>query len=152
MADPGIPRGGGANTPGEATKYEFAIFSQKLHEIERIWAPREGAGIPHAPLDPPLFHSFSYLSANIKPIKRQQWRIQGGTPGAPLRPKIFSISCSFSENLAKSYVSAPAGLAPPPTGNPGSAPGKKNNSLHLTKNFCTFFKSALLQKSAEICC
>ena len=37
-----------------------------------------------------------------------QWRIQGGRPRrAPLlRPKIFSISCSFSENLAKSYVGA----------------------------------------------
>ena len=43
---------------------------------------------------------------------------------APLRPKIFSISCSFSENLTKSYVGAPPrGSAPPPTGNPGSAPG-----------------------------
>ena len=27
--------------------------------------------------------------------------------GGPLRPKIFSISCSFSQNLAKSYVGAP---------------------------------------------
>ena len=47
--------------------------------------------------------------------------------GAPLRTKMFSISCSFSENLAKSYVGAPpppGGLAPPPTGNPGSAPGQ----------------------------
>ena len=45
---------------------------------------------------------------------------------APPRPKIFSISCSFSQNLAKSYVGTPAGwLAPPPTGNPGSAPGTK---------------------------
>ena len=26
---------------------------------------------------------------------------------SPLRPKIFSISCSFSQNLAKSYVGAP---------------------------------------------
>ena len=53
-----------------------------------------------------------------------QWRIWGGAPGAPpLRPKIFSISCSFSENLTKSYVGAPPrGSAPPPTGNPGSAP------------------------------
>ena len=41
----------------------------------------------------------------------------------PLRSKIFSISCSFSENLTKSYVGTPPrGLAPPPTGNPGSAP------------------------------
>ena len=41
----------------------------------------------------------------------------------PPRPKIFSISCSFLQNLAKSYVgTTPRGLAPPPTGNPGSAP------------------------------
>ena len=34
---------------------------------------------------------------------------KGGAPGArsPLRTKIFSISCTFSENLAKSYVGAP---------------------------------------------
>ena len=32
----------------------------------------------------------------------------GGAPsGTPPRPKIFSISCSFSQNLAKSYVGAP---------------------------------------------
>ena len=48
----------------------------------------------------------------------------GGAPGVhPPWPKIFSISCSFSQNLAKSYVGAPlGGLAPPHTGNPGSAP------------------------------
>ena len=40
----------------------------------------------------------------------------------PLLAKIFSISCSFSEILAKSYMPPPAGLAPTPTGNPGSAP------------------------------
>ena len=54
VADPGFPRGGGANSPGEPT-YDFAIFSQKLHEIERIWARggRRGAS-PAPPLDPPL--------------------------------------------------------------------------------------------------
>ena len=30
--------------------YDFAKFSQKLHEIERIWA----LSIPHAPVDPPM--------------------------------------------------------------------------------------------------
>ena len=50
----------------------------------------------------------------------------GGSKGgaSPLRPKIFSISCSFREILTKSYVGTPPrGSAPPPTGNPGSAPG-----------------------------
>ena len=52
-----------------------------------------------------------------------QWRIQGG---APLRTKIFLISCSFFENPANFYVGAPPpGLALPPTGNPVSAPEGK---------------------------
>ena len=52
-----------------------------------------------------------------------QWRIYivkfwTRPPGV----QIFSISCSFWENLAKSYVGAPPGeLVPPPRGNPGSA-------------------------------
>ena len=37
-----ISRGGGANSPGGAPTYDFAKFSQKLHEIERIWTPRGG--------------------------------------------------------------------------------------------------------------
>ena len=42
----------------------------------------------------------------------------GGTPPAcaPLRPKIFLISCSFSENLTKLYVGAPQPPFPPPEG------------------------------------
>ena len=33
VADPGFPRGGGANSPGGAPTYDFAKFFQKLHEI-----------------------------------------------------------------------------------------------------------------------
>ena len=42
----------------------------------------------------------------------------GGAPGAPpLRPKMFSFSCSFSENMAKSYVGAsPWRVGTPPMG------------------------------------
>ena len=39
----------GRQLPRGALAYDFAIFSQKLHEIERIWTPR-GARIPGAPL------------------------------------------------------------------------------------------------------
>ena len=49
---------------------------------------------------------------------------KGGREGCapPLGVQILSISCSFSVNLAISYVGAPPGeLAPPPRGNPGSA-------------------------------
>ena len=43
-------------------------------------------------------------------------------PRPPLGAQILSISCSFWENVAESYVGAPPGeLAPPPRGNPGSA-------------------------------
>ena len=50
-----------------------------------------------------------------------------GSKGAPparalLRTKIFFISCSFWENLANLYIGISPGLAPPPTGNSGSAP------------------------------
>ena len=40
----------GAPTPrGGAPTYEFAKFSQKLHEIERIWTPRGGGARPSRP-------------------------------------------------------------------------------------------------------
>ena len=47
-------------------------------------------------------------------------RAARGTSPPPVQ--ILSISGSFWENLAKSYVGTPRGeLAPPPRGNPGSA-------------------------------
>ena len=46
----------------------------------------------------------------------------GARDARPLGVEILSILCSFSENLAKSYVGAPLGeLALPPRANPGSA-------------------------------
>ena len=75
----------------------------------------------------------NYIQTNSRTI------ISGGFRGRaqrapPLRPKIFSISCSFSQNLAKSYVGAPPRrLAPPPTGNPGSAPDNVHKSVILCK-------------------
>ena len=49
--------------------------------------------------------------------------IKGEFRPPPLRPKFFSIPCSFSDNLAKSSVGTPilGALALPPTGNPGPA-------------------------------
>ena len=43
--------GGGANSPGGVPTYDFAKFSRKLHEIERIWVPRGGGGV-HSPAPP----------------------------------------------------------------------------------------------------
>ena len=42
-ADPGFPVGGGSNHPGTlASTYNFVKFSQKLHEIEKIWTVGDG--------------------------------------------------------------------------------------------------------------
>ena len=58
VADPGFPRGGGANSPGGggrgAPTYDFAKFSPKLHEIERIWTPWGRPKFYY--VDPPLLN------------------------------------------------------------------------------------------------
>ena len=50
VADPGFPRGGGANPQGGAPRYDFIKFSQKLHEIKENSAPRGGRASPVPPL------------------------------------------------------------------------------------------------------
>ena len=52
MADPGFPRGEGANSSVGVPAYDFAKISQKLHEIERIWT--WGARPKFYYVDPPL--------------------------------------------------------------------------------------------------
>ena len=47
-----FPRGGGAPTPKSAIIFQFC--PRKLHENERIWAPRGGARPWRPPLDPPM--------------------------------------------------------------------------------------------------
>ena len=72
-ADPGFPRGGGANSPGGggAPTYDFAKFSRKLHEIERIWAPVGGGG-EGAPLAPPLNPPLQINSLTYRKIALQK--------------------------------------------------------------------------------
>ena len=66
VADPGFPRGGGANSPGGAPTYDFAEISQKLHEIERIWTPGGGGARPlRPPLDPPLAKYYSFECTRV---------------------------------------------------------------------------------------
>ena len=48
VADPGFPRGGGANSQGGAPSYDFVNFRRKLHENEEILAAT-GAHVPCAP-------------------------------------------------------------------------------------------------------
>ena len=53
VADPGFPRGLGANPKGGVQTYYLANFSQKLHENEEILDQRGDASLALS-LDPPL--------------------------------------------------------------------------------------------------
>ena len=55
VADPGFPRGGGANPKGGRPTYYLANFSRKLHENEEILGQRRGAHPLRPPLHPPLY-------------------------------------------------------------------------------------------------
>ena len=48
VADPGFPRGGGANSPGVAPTYEFAKFSQNCMKLKEF-GPPGGARVPRVP-------------------------------------------------------------------------------------------------------
>ena len=62
VADPGFPRGGGANPPGRrVSTYDFAKCSQKLHEIERIWTGGGGGTRFSRPLRSATVESITFL-------------------------------------------------------------------------------------------
>ena len=68
--DTGFPIGGGAISWGVPT-YEFAGFSQKLHEIKKILVGGGRAG--GAPLDPPLgiyWYIFKHISKEFRVMLR----------------------------------------------------------------------------------
>ena len=69
VADPGFPRGGGANPKGGAPTYYLANFSRKLHENEEILDQR-GARVPCVPLRSAtaasLFLSYFRIILSIK--------------------------------------------------------------------------------------
>ena len=77
MADPGFPRGGGANPKGGAPIYYLANFSRKLHENEEILS-RGRARPSRPPLDPPLSAS-SLLTFFIGLIPSKHSEQQPGT-------------------------------------------------------------------------
>ena len=63
VTDPGFPLGGGTNSRGGAT-YDFAKLSRKLHQIERIWVPKEARVPVPPPLDPPMYAVWSTFVIN----------------------------------------------------------------------------------------
>ena len=59
-----FPEEGAPTLQGGAPTYDFAKFSQKLHEIERIWAPRGGAR-PSRPLRSATVMDEAYKKINL---------------------------------------------------------------------------------------
>ena len=59
---------GGAPNPHGAPTYDFAKFSRKLHEIKRIWAPREGGGGGAHPWRPAksATGSYQHITSNCR--------------------------------------------------------------------------------------
>ena len=74
----------GRQLPKGAPTYDFAKFSQKLHEIERIWT-RGGASLP-PPLDPPLERAI--IACNVADPK---WK------GCPYGTELLSFITVFLE-------------------------------------------------------
>ena len=112
MADPGFPRGGGANSPREVPTYDFAIFSRKLYEIERIWAPltpppRSATGSGN------LCFLDIFLSDPLRVlIDGFKGRLSG--TGAPLSVQFLSLSCSFWEKIwPNNRLAPPFGIGTP---------------------------------------
>ena len=82
-----------------------------------------------------------WAQSGESPLITNQWRIyivkclDSGV-------KILLISCSFWQNLAKSYVDTPPPLrmvGAPPRGNPGSATTNDDNTFNLLTHFINIF-------------
>ena len=85
VADPGFPRGGGANPKGGAPTYYLANFARKLHEKEEIWGQRGGVRPSRPPLDPPLhWHSVK----DFTQTQMQTLHVSG-----PLIYELVEVSC-----------------------------------------------------------
>ena len=144
---------------GGVPTYNFAKFSQKLHEIERIWTP-EGA---HPSRPPPR----SATDQDVQPSLLMHWLyhwlmlsvqckctlavadLRGAqVTRAPLGSKFFQFHAVFEkiwENLMLAPLPPPRKLAPPPRGNPGSATVWYRNS----DEFLTMFTFVITLKTCE---
>ena len=56
MADPGFPRGGGANSPGGRQHTKLPNFPKNCMKMKEFGPPGGGGRVPRAPppLDPPM--------------------------------------------------------------------------------------------------
>ena len=69
---------------------------------------------------------YKLITIQTKQNKNRCTKYEASWHASPLRPKMFSISSSFLEILAKLYVCSPShgGSATPHTSNPGSVPDR----------------------------
>ena len=58
VADPGFPRGGGANSPGGGRQHtNLPNFPKTCMKLKEFGLGEGGGRVPRPPLDPPLFQS-----------------------------------------------------------------------------------------------
>ena len=81
VADPGFPRRGEPSL-GRTARYDFAKFSPKLHEVERIWTPRFGGWGGRL--------KFYYINLPLPVVEQREWK----------ENKNLSLSIQTNCNLA----------------------------------------------------
>ena len=75
MADLGFPPRRGRQLPGGAPTYDFAKFSQNLHEFERIWTGG-GARPKFYYVDPPLGSVAMARRISVHSFIDKNWKLQ----------------------------------------------------------------------------
>ena len=84
-----------------------------------------------------IYDVLDFVSVDVENLAKNSeiisYKVSGGSKGGAPGPKILSISCSFFGKFWQNRRLVPpsGGLAPPPTGKPGSAPeGRSNSAIH----------------------
>ena len=97
VADPGFPRGGGANSPGGRQHTILPNFPKKVHEIERIWTPGGGEGrVPCTPLRSATGQTQRKSLKNYD-ITYNDYTNDGKLP--PVIPSITGVPTLFSQSF-----------------------------------------------------
>ena len=111
-ADPGFPIGGAPTFHKGAPTYDFAKFSKKLDEIEKILGRRRG----RPPLDPPLFkheptseHFHAFVFLPLRFTIESVYFFQNKILQLFHHQNIILRSCVQVTKFARKVVSSPRG-------------------------------------------
>ena len=118
----------GSNLIGEALlKIKYTLFDEVLRYVIKLISGGAKRGAKNVCPRANFFHFNAVFGKNYGQISGG---CKGGAPGAPPTAQNVLISCSFFGKFWQNHrlASSPGGLAPPPTGNSGSAPA--NSKLH----------------------